>query len=56
MKLPSMSAEQINRVSCLVAAYIDTRRQEAMPSALPLSQRQRMSMDGFFRPEILEGQ
>jgi hypothetical protein len=55
MKLPTMSAEQIDRVCCLVAAYIVTQRQEALPNALPLNQRQRMSMDGFFRPEILDG-
>jgi hypothetical protein len=47
MKLPSMSAEQINQVSGLVAAYINTQRQEALPNALPLTQRQRTAMDGL---------
>ena len=53
MPIPYLTAEQVARVSELVAQYITTQRTKYAPRAVPLSVQQRAEMGGFFSPELL---
>jgi hypothetical protein len=53
MPIPYLTAEQVARVSELVAHYITTQRTKYAPRAVPLSVQQRAEMGGFFSPELL---
>jgi len=55
MASPQLPPEQIVQVSALVAEFITTQRDKALPPALPLSPEQRAAMDGFFLPQVLDG-
>src|ERR1035437_6895014 len=55
MPTPSLTPEQLAQVSGLVAQYIATQRENALPHALPLDTKQRAAVDGFFLPEVLDG-
>jgi hypothetical protein len=54
MASPQLTPEQIAQVSGLVAEYIASQREKALPSAVPLSPTQRASMDGLFQPQVLD--
>jgi hypothetical protein len=54
MPMPQLAQEQVQQVSGLVALYIAAQREKYRPQAVPLADKQRATMDGFFLPEVLE--
>jgi hypothetical protein len=54
MSSPQLTPDQIAQVSSLVAGYITAQREKALPYAVPLSPEQRVSVDGFFLPQVLD--
>src|SRR5262245_44030144 len=54
MTPPSLSPEQVQQVSALVADYITSQRRRYIPRDLPLSTAQRRAMSEFFSPELLD--
>jgi hypothetical protein len=54
MASPLLSREQIEHLSSLVADYIFTQRQKALPFAVPLNTAQSASMAGFFPLEVID--
>jgi hypothetical protein len=54
MVSPQLSPEQIAHISSLVAGYITEQQEKALPFGVPLSPKQRASMDGFLLPQVLD--
>lgn len=54
MSIPSLTSEQVNQVSALVAEYITVQRAKYLLRARPLSAKQRRAMATFFSPELLD--
>jgi hypothetical protein len=55
MVKPRLSPEQIAQVSGLVAQCIARQRERYASRAVPLSKQQRVAMDGFLSPHLLDG-
>ncbi|HTT32653.1 MAG TPA: hypothetical protein VMH48_03545 [Methylomirabilota bacterium] len=52
--MPSLSPEQLNQISGLVAEYIEAQRKRFRDRAVPLSAAQRSVFAPFFRADLLE--
>jgi hypothetical protein len=55
MASPLLTLVQVQQLSTAVAQYIASQREAFLPSALPLSEQQRHTMEGFFLPEVIHG-
>jgi hypothetical protein len=53
--MPTISPEQIDLLSGLVAQYITTQQNRYAPRAVPPSAQQKASMAGFFTPQVIDG-
>ncbi len=55
MASPPLTSVQVQQLSTAVAQYIASQREAFLPSALPLAEQQRHTMEGFFLPEVIHG-
>ena len=55
MVKPRPTSERIAPVSDLVAQYLTGQRERYASQAVPLSEQQRVGMDGFLSPHLLGG-
>jgi len=54
MATPKLTADQVARVTELVAGYISAQRLKYAPRAVPLSAQQRAPLEPFFAREVLD--
>jgi hypothetical protein len=55
MASPQLTMGLVQRLSAAVAQYIASQREAFLPSAFPLTEEQRLAMEGFFVPEVIDG-
>lgn len=51
---PRLTSEQVQQVSTAVAQYVASQREVFLPKGLPVSAEQRVAMQSFFAPEVLD--
>jgi hypothetical protein len=55
MASPQLTLEQVQQLSDAVAQYITTQREAYLPTGIPLTARQRLAVEGFFDPNVIDG-
>jgi hypothetical protein len=55
MASPQLTFAQVEQLSVAVAQYITSQREAFLTRALPLTEGQRFTVEGFFLPEVIDG-
>ncbi|WP_109486238.1 hypothetical protein [Occallatibacter savannae] len=55
MASPQLTSLQVQQLSDAVVQYIASQHEAYLPFAMPLAEEQRLAMEGFFVPEVVDG-